>query len=58
MLAPILLLAAALAVARPQIHNLVCGAHHTRFVLDHHNRIPQIAQPMDDSDKTFCIARM
>ena len=44
-------LAAVLARARPQIHDVVGRAHHVRIVLHHQDGVAQLAQLVEDADQ-------
>ena len=50
-------LAAILSRPRPKIENAIRRPHDVRIMLDHQNRIPQIAQVMKNFDQPVRIAR-
>ena len=49
-------LAAVLARAGAQIHDVVRGAHHVGVVLDHHDRVAEPAQFFEDVDQAAGVA--
>ena len=50
--------AAVLARARPQIQQVIGGAHHFRIVLHHHDGVAQLAQFLEDADQPPGVAAM
>ena len=50
--------AAALAGAGAQVEDAVGGEHDLRFMLDDHERVAGVAQPLHDTDHTPHIARV
>ena len=51
-------LAAKLARARTQVQQVIRRAQHVRIVLHHHNRVPQVAQVLQDPNQPVRVPRM
>ena len=51
-------LAAPFARARADVDDALGGEHHLRVVLDHHQRIAGVAQPLHDGDDAVHVARV